>query len=91
MSASQSLKQILGASSIKPLAGSRGLSWKLCLVEVVLCVHELPMPPCGRFLDEMIPYTYLHFSLPRINRGRLNAPTAEGEYLFSKTIPFPFG
>lgn len=88
MSASQSLKQILGASSIKSLADSRGLSWKLCSVEVVLCVCELRMPPCGKSLDEIIPCICLHFSLLRIYRGGSNAPTAEGKYLFSKTIPF---
>lgn len=87
MSAPQFLKHILGAS-VESLAGSRGLCWRLCLVEVVLCVHELPMPPCGRSLHEIIPFICLHFSLPRINTGGLNAPTAEGGCLFSKTIPF---
>lgn len=65
MSASQSLKQILlSASSIKSFAGSRGLSWKLCLVKDALCVRELPMPPCGMSLHEIISSIVFTFPFP---------------------------
>lgn len=90
MSASQSLKQTSVLLLSNPWQAAEGSALSCVLVEVALCVRELAMPPCGRFLDEIIS-NCLHFSLPRINRRGLNAPTDEGKHLFSKTIPFPFG